>query len=284
VMKKKKKKKKRFPKTLALLCFANSNQNWQARQPGHLETHPADSETPKFPAMDDDTNRGPQTQYYLGPDLPSGQNKQHADTQRRTICGLLPSTIWLLIALVVVIIAAAVGGGVGGSLSVQHCNNRLSQCRSSLASPASTSSNTTTPTSTASACAQTTVTIPSTGCSLGNDYNPPADSPYYLTNTTNPNPRLNFTKYCNSDSAGNDVLGIVASSWDLCMEACGFFNINHVTNLTCMGVSFVPSWTVSDYATSNISAYANCFLKYSLEDTWGHPTHWETVLSVLDGA
>lgn len=41
-----------------------------------------------------------------------------SESPRRTMCGLVPSSFWLLMALIVVIIVAAVGGGVGGSMAV----------------------------------------------------------------------------------------------------------------------------------------------------------------------
>ncbi|KAJ5105687.1 hypothetical protein NUU61_003034 [Penicillium alfredii] len=188
---------------------------------------------------------------------------EYVDKPQRRICGLVPSSFWLLLALIVVIIAAAIGGGVGGSLSVKHCNDNLSQCRShadSLASDKKSSSTncpSTTNTTSSSAPAD-----PTTGCKPEDGSGAPSgSSDEYSTHVRSPNAPAKFKKYCGSNMSNRDQAAIITQSWENCMEACGVFNINNMPNQTCFAVAFVPSWTQPEYSLGNISAWANCFLK-----------------------
>lgn len=66
-----------------------------------------------------------------------GYEKGHVDIQKqsRSICGLLPTTFLLSMALVLVILLAGIGGGVGGTVAVNNARKYDSRVVSSTNIP-----------------------------------------------------------------------------------------------------------------------------------------------------
>lgn len=181
------------------------------------------------------TAHAQQTLDHTGPALLDGQDP--AKPCKRRTCGLPGSVFVVITGLLILLVAVAIGGGVGGGVMVRRCNDRLQACRDNITAEASA--------------------IPETGC-------PDIAGQTYTTSS-----RYVFRRRCSGAGIGGDLVGVVVSSWELCMEACGLRNFyaahdSDSGDKACLGVSFSPEWIRRENSVSNFSAWGNCFLKYKL--------------------
>jgi hypothetical protein len=170
------------------------------------------------------------------------------------ILGLRRSTFFLLCALVVVIAAVAIGSGVGASMAVSKAKRDCS------------SGATTTSGSASSYLSLSPTTVP-WGLPTASVALPDCTKSTYtsiLAGST-------FNIFCHSDNNGGDILWILTSTFDLCIEACGAWQAqpqgSH-SNITCAGVVWFPTW--SNGRTDHLGSYdgkpVNCILKNDMRN------------------
>jgi hypothetical protein len=204
----------------------------------------------------------------------------------RRICGLAATTFFLILAIIVLIIAAAVGGGIGGTIAVKNAKDSckaeaaanissiaaqlssatktssLSASTSAASSSASSSSS-----ATASAIAVQTGTEPwgPVGTNIGASGCPGANTTIYSSTIGT----SKFRIFCNRDQPGNDLLQIITTSMNLCMEACASWNDNTALNISCAGVAYVPTFINGDGSGGPV----DCYLKGLADDLNPNPNY-----------
>lgn len=66
--------------------------------------------------------------------------------------------------------------------------------------------------------------------------------------------------YCNRDALNTPFYSLFTADFDGCMDACASWNSYNNTNSTCEGVSFIPLWSIMEFAVEG-EAPGDCYLK-----------------------
>ncbi|KAK0119963.1 hypothetical protein ONS95_011387 [Cadophora gregata] len=169
--------------------------------------------------------------------------------KEKTICGVRRPTFWLALLLAFVTIASGIGGGLGGSLAVRSIRRKCSSSNVNLDTGSGTDSSgsnsnpdaiyitrTRTITSTLSPdstpTATSDITVPTSGFLA-------LDCPSLDGNNIQAFGST-FKVVCGQDSAGPDIISIVAYSLLDCARACATYNANGVaaSGKTCVAATF----------------------------------------------
>jgi len=167
--------------------------------------------------------------------------------KEKTICGVRRPTFWLALLLAFVTIASGVGGGLGGSLAVRSIRRKCSSSNVNFDTGTDSSgsdsnpdavyitrtrtiTSTLTPDSTPTATSD--ITVPTSGFLA-------LDCPS-LDGTNMQVFGSTFKVVCGQDSAGPDIIAIVAYSLLDCARACVTYNENGVaeSGKTCVAATF----------------------------------------------
>ncbi|KAG4438079.1 hypothetical protein IFR05_006445 [Cadophora sp. M221] len=160
-------------------------------------------------------------------------------SQEKTICGVRRPTFWLSLILIFVIIASGIGGGLGGTLAVRDIKRKCSNAgfnldtgsNSNPNSDSNSNGNTITRTRTLTTTTTEFSSSPTSTTSSTTDITVPTSgylslSCPSLTGKTITAFSSTFLVTCGQDSAGPDIIAIVAYSLLDCARACAAYNTN----------------------------------------------------------
>ncbi|KAL6890909.1 hypothetical protein GGI43DRAFT_387363 [Trichoderma evansii] len=174
-----------------------------------------------------------------------------------TVCGI---SLVLFLSIIIAILSAAViglaaGTGVAAS-NYNNANSKLQVLSSSLA--AAQAKQTGTPTSSGSS-SSTSGAVDWNSITNGCSDNP--GDVTGLTYTSKSFKNANFTMICDKDTNSlSPVYSLFAGNFNGCMDACAGWNFYNTTKGKCVGVSFIPSWSVLATALAG-NAPGDCYLK-----------------------
>ncbi|UKZ96791.1 uncharacterized protein TrAFT101_011567 [Trichoderma asperellum] len=175
-----------------------------------------------------------------------------------TVCGI--SLVLLLSIIIAILSAAVIGLAAGTGVATSNYNDANSKLRvlsSSLA--AAQAKATGTPTSSGSSSQGTSV--PTDWNSITNGCSDNPGDVTGLTYTSQSFNNANFTMYCDKDTkSGSPVFSVFAGNFNGCMDACAGWNTYNTTKGKCVGVSFIPEWSVLATALAG-HAPGDCYLK-----------------------
>lgn len=221
----------------------DQGSNLNPNSTAHLNPNPGSSPTHGYSAV-----KGRDGQWYESEkEISQGRNTREAERGERGGNRRHGGAMLLIIIAIVVAVAGIVGGAVGGALSAKNsqCNRALNQALHVNPPSAVSISPTAATTSTRSGAAADATSLcsgtitPFTGC-------PGVDGKIYTAGYGG-----RFKYRCLTDGTdGKDLLGVMTTTFDLCIEACASWNYQAGSNVRCNGAAFIPSWITRNGSVS----------------------------------
>ncbi|KAK1237907.1 hypothetical protein MKX08_002486 [Trichoderma sp. CBMAI-0020] len=173
-----------------------------------------------------------------------------------TVCGI--SLVLLLSIIIAILSAAVIGLAAGTGVAASNYNDakaRVRELDSALAQAQARG----TPTSSGGGSSKTSAPTDWNSITNGCSDNPGDVNGTRYTSQSFDN--TNFTMYCNKDTHSlSPVYSLFANNFNGCMDACAGWNHYNTTKGKCVGISFIPSWSVLATALQG-GAPGDCYLK-----------------------
>ncbi|KAM0513413.1 hypothetical protein ACHAPE_007877 [Trichoderma viride] len=185
--------------------------------------------------------------------------KSHAPAAAAaTVCGI--SLVLLLSIVIAILSAAVIGLAAGTGVAASNYNDAKAQARQLSASLAAAQARGT-PTSSSGGSSKTSAPTDWNSITNGCSDNPGDVNGTRYTSQSFDN--TNFTMYCDKDTHSlSPVFSLFANTFQGCMDACAGWNHYNTTKGKCLGVSFIPEWSVLATALTG-GAPGDCYLKPS---------------------
>ncbi|KAM0480448.1 hypothetical protein ACHAPX_004279 [Trichoderma viride] len=175
-----------------------------------------------------------------------------------TVCGI--SLILLLSIVIAILSAAVIGLAAGTGVAASNYNDAKAHVRQLSASLAAAQARGT-PTSSSGGSSKTSAPTDWNSITNGCSDNPGDVNGTRYTSQSFDN--TNFTMYCDKDTHSlSPVFSLFANTFQGCMDACAGWNHYNTTKGKCVGVSFIPEWSVLATALTG-GAPGDCYLKPS---------------------
>ncbi|KAL7895124.1 hypothetical protein HDV63DRAFT_382085 [Trichoderma sp. SZMC 28014] len=175
-----------------------------------------------------------------------------------TVCGI--SLVLLLSIVIAILSAAVIGLAAGTGVAANNYNNAKSQVQQLKASLSAAQARAT-PTSSGGGSSSTSTATDWNSITNGCSDNPGDVNGTRYTSQSFDN--ANFTMYCDKDTHSlSPVYSLFANDFQGCMDACAGWNFYNTTKGKCVGVSFIPEWSVLATALQG-HAPGDCYLKPS---------------------